>query len=92
MKHAVAKENFARTAILYPGNREVREYATSDNNRFSRLFGAFVAEGIHVEPAVYHDDFVDEVREQLMPGFPDANGWCRFPGRCAWCSPRGPSG
>ncbi len=26
------------------------------------------------------------------PGFPYANGWCRFPGRCAWCSPRGPSG
>jgi hypothetical protein len=30
------------------------------------LFRAFAAKGIHAEPAVYHDDFCTEVRDQLM--------------------------
>jgi hypothetical protein len=30
------------------------------------LFSAFAAKRIHVEPAIYHDEFCGEVREQLM--------------------------
>jgi hypothetical protein len=52
-------------AILYPGDRKARRNATAENNRFSELFKAFAAKGMQAEPAVYHDDFCDEVREQL---------------------------
>lgn len=55
-----------RVAILYPGNHEARRTATPENNRFSQLFRAFVNLGMHVEPAVYHDQFCEEVRQQLM--------------------------
>jgi hypothetical protein len=58
--------NRLRIAILYTGNDEARRNATSDNNRFADLFRAFAAKGIHAEPAVYHDDFCAEVREQLL--------------------------
>jgi hypothetical protein len=62
----MAQDSSGRVAILYPGNHEARRNATSENNRFSELFRALAAEGIHVEPAVYHDDFCKDVREQLM--------------------------
>ncbi len=53
-------------AILYPGNHEARRNATPENNRFSEVFRALTELGIHVEPAVYHDEFCEEVRKQLM--------------------------
>ena len=62
----MSQNNNERIAVLYPGDREARRIATHDNNRFADLFAAFTARGIPVEPAVYHDEFVDEVREQLM--------------------------
>jgi hypothetical protein len=62
----MAQMNDGRVAILYPGDREARQNATSENNRFANLFQHFAARGIPVEPAVYHDDFVHEVREQLL--------------------------
>src|SRR6185437_6978435 len=55
-----------RIAILYPGDDDGRKNATAENTRFADLFRAFAAKGIHAEPAVYHDDFCAEVREQLM--------------------------
>ena len=55
-----------RIAILYPGDYEGRRNATAENNRFAELFRAFIAKGIYAEPAVYRDDFCEEVREQLM--------------------------
>lgn len=62
----MAQTNVSRIAIVYPGDREARRKATPDNNRFSGLFSAFAAHGVQVEPAVYHDDFSEEVRDQLM--------------------------
>lgn len=62
----MAQDKIDRVAIVYPGDREVRRNATPDNNRFSGLFSAFAANGVRVEPAVYHDDFSEEVRDQLM--------------------------
>ena len=55
-----------RVAILYPGDQETRRNATPENNRFSSIFRALSDLGMQVEPAVYHDDFRDEVCEQLL--------------------------
>lgn len=62
----MAGTHYPSIAILYPGDRETRRQATHDNNRFADLFRAFVDAGVPVEPAVYHDDFAEEVREQLL--------------------------
>jgi hypothetical protein len=62
----MANSDYGRVAILYPGDCEGRRNATAANNRFADLFRAFAVKGIHAEPAVYHDDFCAEVREQLM--------------------------
>jgi hypothetical protein len=53
-------------AILYPGDRATRDRADPRESRFAALFDAFAAAGVATEPAVYHDDFVDEVRAQLL--------------------------
>lgn len=52
-------------AILYPGDREARDRSDPAASRFAALFDAFARAGITVEPAVYHDDFSDEVEAQL---------------------------
>jgi hypothetical protein len=52
-------------AILYPGDRAARTSADPAASRFSALFAALAAAGIPAEPAVYHDDFADEVEAQL---------------------------
>jgi Domain of unknown function (DUF6815) len=62
----MAQDSYLRVAILSPGNREARRNTTAENSRFSDLFRAFAARRIHVEPAIYHDDFCEEVRERLM--------------------------
>jgi hypothetical protein len=56
----------SKWALLYPGDHAMRERADPRESRFSELFDALAAEGVAAEPAVYHDDFVDEVRAQLM--------------------------
>ncbi len=55
-----------RIAILYPGNYEARQNATPENNRFSQVFQALTDLGVKAEPAVYHNDFSEEVRRQLL--------------------------
>lgn len=55
-----------RVAILYPGDHEARQHAGPENTRFSKVFLALAALGMQVEPAVYHDDFSDEVHRQLL--------------------------
>lgn len=52
-------------AILYPGDRASRDRSAPAESRFEALFTAFAAAGVEVEPAVYHDDFCDEVEAQL---------------------------
>lgn len=52
-------------ALLWHGDREARDGATVDNNRFSPVFKEFEKYGFEAEPAVYNDAFVDEVRQQL---------------------------
>src|SRR5690348_3781584 len=60
------RNNSVRLAIVSPGDRDARKNATAANSRFADLFAAFAAKGVHVEPAIYHDDFSAEVREQLL--------------------------
>jgi hypothetical protein len=54
-----------RIALLYPGDREARESAAPEKSRFLKVFQALEQLGLRTEPAVYHDDFRDEVRHQL---------------------------
>jgi hypothetical protein len=58
--------NPPRLAILYPGDRALRDRAHVAESRFPALFQAFERAGVSAEPAVYNDAFRDEVREQLV--------------------------
>ena len=55
-----------RVAILHPGDREGRLTASPAKSRFVKVFDALAALGALAEPAVYNDDFRDEVRQQLL--------------------------
>ncbi|MCP5149868.1 MAG: Cj0069 family protein [Chromatiales bacterium] len=55
-----------RVAIVYPGDRRVRDQATRESNRFADLARALADRGLGPEPAVYHDDLRDEVLAQLL--------------------------
>jgi hypothetical protein len=64
-------------ALLYPGDRGARDRSDPAESRFAALFEAFAAAGVAAEPAVYHDDFADEVAAQLQ----------RVDGVLVWCNP-----
>jgi hypothetical protein len=55
-----------KIAVLWRGNRQMRNEATPSNNRFHRVFEALAAADIHAEPAVYGEAMADEVRAQLL--------------------------
>ena len=65
----------AQVALLYPGDRATRNRSDPSESRFAALFEAFAAAGITVCPAVYHDDFADEVESQLR-GVQAVLVWC----------------
>jgi rhodanese-related sulfurtransferase len=64
-------------ALLYPGDRAMRERADPSESRFAALFAACADAGIRAEPAVYHDDFAGEVAAQLR----------RVDAVLVWCNP-----
>ena len=53
-------------AIVFPGDAEVRRFATPANNRFAALFAAFATQGVDARPAVYNLDQLEDLREQLL--------------------------
>jgi hypothetical protein len=55
-----------KVAILWRGDAAARQTSTPQNNRFYRVFEELAAVGIDAEPAVYDEEFADEVREQLL--------------------------
>lgn len=55
-----------RIAIVFPGDRQARLTATPETTRFASVFRAFAEHGASAECAVYHDDFCEEVRAQLL--------------------------
>jgi hypothetical protein len=54
-----------RVALLWHGDREARSTAALAGSRFEGVEQALRAAGVESEPAVYNDELVDEVREQL---------------------------
>jgi hypothetical protein len=52
-------------ALLYPGDRAARDRGDAAESRFAPLFDAFARAGTPASPAIYHDDFADEVEAQL---------------------------
>ncbi|MDB5948131.1 MAG: hypothetical protein JWQ33_3157 [Ramlibacter sp.] len=64
-------------ALLYPGDRSMRDRSDPAESRFAALFEAFASAGVRVVPAVYNDDFAEEVEAQLRE--------CRLV--LAWCNP-----
>ena len=73
----MSPQNAVSVALLYPGDRAMRGRADPAESRFAALFDAFAAAGVHAEPAVYDDDFADEVAAQLQ----------RVDGVLVWCNP-----
>jgi len=64
-------------ALLYPGDRAMRDRTDPRESRFLPLFEALRTAGIDAVPAIYHDDFADEVETQLM----------QVAGVQVWCNP-----
>ena len=75
MSATVSSSGHALVALLYPGDRAARDCADPGEGRFAMLFQAFHEAGIPAEPAVYHDDFADEVAAQLR-GVRCVLAWC----------------
>jgi hypothetical protein len=55
-----------RLAVLWAGDRAARSGATPSNNRYKQIFDELASLGIQADPAVYADDMVSEVRDQLL--------------------------
>ncbi|MFN0160680.1 MAG: Cj0069 family protein [Burkholderiales bacterium] len=55
-----------RVAVIYHGDAERRRGATPENSKVPTLFPALAAVGLTGVPVVYHDDFREEVRAQLL--------------------------
>src|SRR5262245_1363637 len=55
-----------KVAILWRGDADARRSATPQGSRFHRIFQELDALGIDAEPAVFAEEFADEVREQLL--------------------------
>jgi hypothetical protein len=64
-------------ALLYPGDRATRDRADPSESRFAALFEALAQAGVAAEPAVWHDEFADEVAAQLR----------RVRAVLVWCNP-----
>jgi hypothetical protein len=73
----MAATNNPRVALLYPGDRAARDRSDPAESRFATLFAAFSSAGVDAEPALYHDDFADEVAAQLQ----------NVGGVLVWCNP-----
>ena len=55
-----------KLALLWRGDLETRRQATPANNRWRQIFTALAALNIDAEPAVYCEEAVNEVRDQLL--------------------------
>jgi hypothetical protein len=66
MPEKIAKANVRRVGVVWRGDRETRRTAMPHNNRYHRVFEELAAAGIRAEPAVYDEEFAEEVRAQLL--------------------------
>lgn len=58
-------ERLYKVAVVWRGDRQMRDTATGETSRLKAIFEALGRHGIEAEPAVYSEAFADEVREQL---------------------------
>ncbi|MCW3096550.1 MAG: hypothetical protein JWL77_2168 [Chthonomonadaceae bacterium] len=65
MESMVVADTRPRVALLWHGDREARNTSTLEGKHLHGVAEALRAVGIEAEPAVYCDEFADEVREQL---------------------------
>lgn len=56
----------ARVAVIYHGDAERRRLAAPETSKVPSIFPALASVGLTGVPVVYHDDFRDAVREQLL--------------------------
>lgn len=69
----------AKVAVLWRGDRQARQMAMTQNNRFHRIFDELAKLGIQAEPAVFADDMAEELRAQPLK----VGGGARDRGGCA---------
>jgi hypothetical protein len=55
-----------KLALVWRGDLETRRQATPADNRWHQIFAALAALNINAEPAVYCEEAVNEVRDQLL--------------------------
>jgi hypothetical protein len=55
-----------RVALVFRGDRNLRNTATPDNTRLAPIFAALAGVGLAAEPSVYSDDMAEEARDQLL--------------------------
>jgi hypothetical protein len=55
-----------KVALLWRGDRAMRDAATPANNRLRHIFEALAERGVHAEPVVYSEEFHGEVRDRLL--------------------------
>jgi hypothetical protein len=60
----MTSENVAKVAVLWRGSREARDRA--ELGRYAAIFDSLRGVGLDVQPAVYLDEAVHAVREQLL--------------------------
>ena len=63
-----------RVAIVCTGDRKLRDSGLAEDHRLMPVLHALRDQGMAAEAAVYHDDFSDEVRKQLL-GFDAVLVW-----------------
>jgi len=61
-------------ALVWRGDRAMREAVTPTNNRLRKIFETLEEKGVRAEPVVYAEEFHDEIREQLL-GFDGVLVW-----------------
>ena len=59
-------ERSYKVAVVWRGDRQMRDAATAETSRLKAIFEALARHGIEAEPAVYAEAFADEVRDQLL--------------------------
>ena len=62
----MSTEKTPQVALFWHGDREARDTADLEATRFKATAAALQAAGIKAVPAVYNDDFAEEVKAQLL--------------------------
>src|SRR2546421_267018 len=55
-----------KVALVWHGDRETRETVKLEDHRLGPTAQGLRDQGLDPQPAVYNDDFADEVRDQLL--------------------------